>query len=76
MLLLSLAAMLAPFSWGGLSRFLRSDPRRLVSFTYGYGLVLLGWRLWDQLTLPFTSHPRWQPYRRRQPQAEPTELLH
>lgn len=65
-LLLSLLAMLFPFSWSGLSRFLRSDGPTLLLFTYGYGLLLLGWRVWDQLTLLTTRAPRWEPYRRRQ----------
>jgi cellulose synthase/poly-beta-1,6-N-acetylglucosamine synthase-like glycosyltransferase len=64
-LLLSLLAMLFPFSLSGLSRFLSSDIRTLVVSTYGYGLMLLGWRLWDQLTLLNTPAPRWEPYRRR-----------
>jgi cellulose synthase/poly-beta-1,6-N-acetylglucosamine synthase-like glycosyltransferase len=64
-LLLSILAMLFPFSLSGLSRFARSDRRTLLLFTYGYGMLLLGWRLWDQLTLVVTPHPRWEPYRRR-----------
>lgn len=70
-LLLSLPAMACPFSLSGLSRFLRSGGRLLLLFTYGYGLMLLGWRVWDQLTLMFTPSPRWEPYRRRQAQAHP-----
>lgn len=65
LLLLSLVAMLFPFSLTGLSRFLRSDPGTLMVFTYGYGLMLLGWRIWDQLTLVSTPQPRWEHYRRR-----------
>lgn len=65
LLLLSLLAMLFPFSLTGLSRFLRCDPATLLMFTYGYGLMLLGWRLWDQLTLVTTPQPSWEPYRRR-----------
>ena len=68
-LLFSLLAMLFPFSLTGLGRFLRSDPAALVLFTYGYGLMLLAWRIWDQLTLVSTPQPRWEPYRRR---ARPT----
>jgi cellulose synthase/poly-beta-1,6-N-acetylglucosamine synthase-like glycosyltransferase len=65
-LLLSLLAMLFPLSLSGLSRFLRSDRRTLLLFTYVYGMLLLGWRVWDQLTLLITPNPRWEPYRRRQ----------
>ena len=65
-LLLSLLAMLFPLSLSGMSRFLRSDRRTLLVFTYGYGMLLLGWRVWDQLTLLITPNPRWEPYRRRQ----------
>lgn len=65
LLLLSLLAMLFPFSFTGLSRFLRSDPGTLLVFTYGYGMLLLGWRIWDQLTLITTPQLRWEPYRRR-----------
>jgi cellulose synthase/poly-beta-1,6-N-acetylglucosamine synthase-like glycosyltransferase len=68
-LLLSLLAMLVPFSLRGLSRFLRSDITTLVVCTYWYGMVLLGWRVWDQLTLLITPSPRWEPYRRRQAKA-------
>lgn len=65
LLLLSLLAMLFPFSLSGLSRFLRSDGRTLVLFTYGYGLLLLAWRVWDQVTLLVTPAPSWESYRRR-----------
>ena len=70
-LLLSLLAMLFPFSLRGLSRFLRSDITTLVVCTYWYGMVLLGWRVWDQLTLLITPSPRWEPYRRRQAKPSP-----
>ncbi|MEB3156280.1 MAG: glycosyltransferase family 2 protein, partial [Cyanobacteriota bacterium] len=60
-LLLSVLAMLLPFSLSGLSRFARSDRRTLLVFTYGYGMLLLGWRIWDQLTPRITPHPRWEP---------------
>lgn len=65
-LLLSVLAMPFPLSLSGLSCYLRGDPRMLLVFTYGYGMLLLGWRLWDQLTLLITPNPRWEPYRRRQ----------
>ncbi|MBM5817652.1 MAG: hypothetical protein FJ083_14025 [Cyanobacteria bacterium K_Offshore_surface_m2_239] len=65
-LLLAILAMLFPFSLSGSSRFVRSDRRTLLLFTFGYGMLLLGWRIWDQLTLLITPHPRWEPYRRRQ----------
>ncbi len=65
-LVLAILAMVVPFSLNGLSRVARSDPRTLLLFTYGYGMLLLGWRIWDQLTLVVTPHPRWEPYRRRQ----------
>lgn len=65
-LLLSSLALGFPFSLTGLSRFLRCEPRTLFVFTCGYGMLLLGWRVWDQLTLPITPDPRWEPYRRRQ----------
>ena len=64
-LLLSMVAMVFPFSPSGLNRFLCHDRRTLLVFTYGYGMLLLGWRLWDQLTLLSTPTPRWEPYRRR-----------
>ncbi|MFO0015992.1 MAG: hypothetical protein ACK52U_05470 [Synechococcaceae cyanobacterium] len=67
-LLLSLPAMLFPFSLTGLSRFLRSDGRTLLLFTYGYGMLLLGWRVWDQLTMATAERLRWEPYRRRRTQ--------
>ena len=70
-LLLSLLAMLFPFSLRGLSRFLRSDGSTLVMFTYWYGMILLGWQVWDQLTLLITPSPRWEPYRRRQAKPSP-----
>jgi cellulose synthase/poly-beta-1,6-N-acetylglucosamine synthase-like glycosyltransferase len=68
-LLLSLPAMLFPFSLTGLSRFLRSDGHTLLLFTYGYGMLLLGWRVWDQLTMASAERLRWEPYRRRRSQA-------
>ena len=67
-LLLSLPAMLFPFSLTGLSRFLRSDWRTLLLFTYVYGMLLLGWRVWDQLTMAAADRLRWEPYQRRRSQ--------
>lgn len=67
-LLLSLPAMLFPFSLTGLSRFLRSDWRTLLLFTYGYGMLLLGWRVWDQLTMVAADRLSWEPYQRRRSQ--------
>ncbi|MEB3317715.1 MAG: glycosyltransferase [Cyanobacteriota bacterium] len=65
-LLLTPIAMLFPLSLSGLSRFLRGDRRTLLVFTYGYGMLLLAWRVWDQLTLLITPNPHWEPYQRRQ----------
>jgi cellulose synthase/poly-beta-1,6-N-acetylglucosamine synthase-like glycosyltransferase len=65
-LMLALLAMLFPFSLRGLISFLRSDAATFVEFTYRYGLMLLGWRVWDQLTLLSTTAPRWEFYSRQQ----------
>ncbi|MEB3335477.1 MAG: glycosyltransferase [Cyanobacteriota bacterium] len=64
-LLLALVAMVFPFTLSGLHNFLRTNLRTVAMMTYGYGMVLLAWRVWDQLTLLITPHPRWEPYRRR-----------
>lgn len=64
-LLLSLVAMLFPFSLSGLNNVLRTDLGTVAVMTYGYGMLLLIWRVWDQLTLLVTPHPRWEPYRRQ-----------
>jgi hypothetical protein len=40
----------------------------LLLFTYGYGMLLLGWRVWDQLTMATAERLRWEPYRRRRTQ--------
>jgi cellulose synthase/poly-beta-1,6-N-acetylglucosamine synthase-like glycosyltransferase len=61
-LLLSLVAMLFPFTLSGLHNVLRTNLQTVAVMAYGYGMLLLGWRVWDQLTLLVTPHPRWEPY--------------
>ena len=50
------------------SRVLRSVGRTLLLFSDGYGMLLLGWRVWDQLSMASAGRLRWEPCQRRRSQ--------